>query len=118
MQNTIDICKDNDWDKIPIIENKPKADKEIKYMREMIQCEFSNLEEPGLSIKFVYGDTRNSKKIQLFHGGKYRVPRFIQRHIESKTTPIWAWRPDGQGGMQKSMTGSKSRFQMREVYSG
>jgi len=52
----------------------------------------------------------------LFHGGKYKLPRFIALWIESRTTPIWDWRPNGEGGMAKKLMGKNPRFQMRQVY--
>ena len=120
---------EKDWERMPIIMRqedqqgnselavinpKTKSEKEIKFLREMVTCEFSNLSEPGLSINFSY----QGKKFQLFHGGKYRIPRFLQRHVESCSIPIYGWKPDGQGQMAKNRIGSKSDYQMREVYSG
>ena len=106
--------------KLPIIDpvnpSKKYTEKEEKWLREIKAYEFSNLEEPGLMHTFAYGCAGNKMKFQLFHGGKYHVPRFIARHIESRSTPMWNWRPDGLGGMRKELSGKKSRFQMREVY--
>lgn len=92
------------------------SEREEKHLREIGEYEFMNIEEPGLMQKFTYGDTRNKETFTLFHGGKYKVPRFIARHIESRSKPIWAWRPDGTGSMRKEQTGVNSRFQMREVF--
>lgn len=117
MEDIIDLkIKDAEWAKLPILDRKVANEKEEKALREMIVCEFYNQEEPGLSVKFPYGTTNFSKTFQLFHGGKYRIPKFLKQHIESKATPIWAWRPNGIGGMDKQITGYKSRFQMREIY--
>lgn len=111
------MLSEKEWEPLPIVGEQPKDEKEKKYLKEICEYEFQNLEEPGLSIKFPYGDSRNRKLISLFHGGRYKVPRHIARHLENCTTPIWNWRPDGTGSMKKEMLGQKSRFQMREVYS-
>ena len=89
---------------------------EEKVLRELVTYEFSNLEEPGLILKFPYGKHGNKHVFTFMHGGQYTIPRFIARHVESKSTPIWQWRPNGMGGMEKKKVGTKSRFQMREVY--
>lgn len=96
--------------------SKKLSEKEEQHLREIVSYEFMNLEEPGLSMKFSYGNASNKHTFTLFHGGKYNLPRFIARHVESKSTPMWSWRPDGAGSIRKEMTGRKSRFQMREVY--
>lgn len=107
--------------KLPIIRmgadpTKKLTEKEEKWLREVSTYEFMNLEEPGLMASFAYGAAGNMMSFKLFHGAKYQLPRFIARHIESKATPIWNWRPDGLGGMHKERVGEKSRFQLREVY--
>lgn len=105
---------------LPIIDpanpSKKFSEKEEKWLREMSTYEFFNLEEPGLMMKCTYGNTKNNTRLSFFHGGKYELPRFIARHVESKGTPIYKWRPDGQGGMHKEKIGVKSRFQLREVF--
>lgn len=102
---------------LPIVGKKPSSDKEEKFLREVCEYEFYNLEEPGLSIKFPYGDTRKHHNFTFYHGTKYKVPRHVARHLESCSTPIWDWRPDGTGKMAKQRVGEKSRFQMRHVFS-
>lgn len=105
---------------LPIIDPKNPSrkfnEKEEKFLREMLTYEFMNLEEPGLMLKFPYGNSKNKHTFTFFHGGKYLLPRFLARHVESKSTPIWGWKPDGSGRLIKEMKGVKSRFQMREVY--
>ena len=105
---------------LPIIDpknpSKKFSEKEEKWLREVVPYEFMNIEEPGLMHSFSYGCSGNSMKITMFHGGKYNVPRFLARHIDSRSTPIWSWKPDGNGSLQKERTGQKSRFQMREMY--
>lgn len=105
---------------LPIIDPKNPArkftEKEEKNLREMNTYEFMNLEEPGLMMTFTYGNSGNKHTFTFLHGGKYTVPKFIQRHLESKSTPIWGWKPDGTGRLTKVLKGRDSRFQMREVY--
>ena len=108
--------KIEDIQNLPIIGRQPSSEKEEKYLREVCEFEFSNLEEPGLSNAFPYGNTKKQHKFVFFHGGKYKIPRFIARHVESCETPIWDWRPNGQGGMAKKQIGTKARFQMRQVF--
>lgn len=115
----IDLCTKRVLE-LPIIDpENPTAkykDKEEKWLREPITCEFMNMEDPGLQITFTYGTTKAKEKFTLMHGGTYRIPRFLQKHITSKSTPLWKWRPDGQGGMHKENVGNNPRFAMREVF--
>jgi len=104
--------------KLPIILRKPKNEKEEKFLREVCEFEFYNLEEPGLCHRFPYGNTKHSHNFTLFHGGKYKLPRFIAQWVESRTKPIWDWRPDGLGGMTKKLIGQDPRFQMRQGFGG
>jgi hypothetical protein len=105
---------------LPIIDahnaSKKYSEKEEKWLREPVKCEFINMEDPGLMITFTYGTTKHKHTFKLMHGGKYVVPRFIKNHVESKATPMWKWRADGNGGMKKEQTGSNPRFAMREVF--
>lgn len=102
---------------LPILGKQPDTEKEEKFLREVCEFEFYNLEEPGLVLRFPYGNTCNNHNFTLFHGGKYQLPRFIARHVESKGTPIWEWRPDGKGSLQKKQVGHKPRFRMSQVFS-
>jgi hypothetical protein len=108
--------------KLPILntctQSEKLSEKEEKHLREVAEYEFYNSEEPrsGFMQKFVYGSTKHKETFVLFHGQKYHLPRFIARHIESCSSPIWGWKPDGTGRMQKTKSGVQSRFQMREVY--
>lgn len=105
---------------MPIIDaknpNRKHTEKEDKWLRELVTCEFVNLENPGMILKFPYGSTRNNKTFTFIHGGVYKVPRFLSRHIDSRAEPRWGWRPDGSGSIQKELQGDKPRFNMREVY--
>lgn len=119
-QAVVSQSQENKFRKLPIIDpvnpSKKFSEKEEKHLREMLTYEFMNIEEAGLMQKFVYGNASNKHTFIFMHGGKYKVPRFIARHIESRDTPIWGWRPNGSGGMEKILKGRNSRFQMREVY--
>ena len=101
---------------LPIIGKAPSGEKEEKHLREIVEYEFYNIEEPGTPIKFPYGSTKRNMTFELVHGQKYKVPRHVARHIESCVTPIYNWKPDGSGAMLKTKTGIKSRFQMRQVF--
>ncbi len=120
MQQMIKKKERNRLQKLPIIDPKDPArkytEKEEDRLRELIKCEFMNLEDPGLMQRFTYGSTGNKHNFTFLHGATYTVPRFIQRHLESKSTPMWGWKPDGTGKITKYLKGRNSRFQMREVY--
>jgi len=115
------LSPEKELDKIkalPIVGAQPESEKEEKFLREICEFEFQNLEEPGLMNKFPYGGTKKSHVFNLFHGQKYTLPRFIARHVESCATPLWDWRPNGMGQMEKRYLGSKPRFQMRQTFKG
>jgi hypothetical protein len=95
---------------------KVLSEKEQKWLDEEIDIEFYNTEEPGLMNKFTYGTTKNFKNYTLMHGGKYRLPRKVCQHIESRNTPVWSWAPNGRGQMEKKQVSSKPRFQCRQVF--
>ncbi len=109
------MSKRNSYEKIET-EAKVIGEKEKNWLDEEIEIEFYNLEEPGLMNKFPYGSTKNFKVYTLMHGGKYKLPRKVVQHIESRQTPIWKWSSDGSGVMNKKMTSMKSRFQCRQVF--
>ena len=106
----------NDLKDLPIVGKQPSNEKEEKYLNEILPFEFYNIEEPGLTHKFPYGNTRKMKNFTFFHGATYHVPRHVARHLESCSTPIWDYRPDGQGRMAKQKVGDKPRFQMRQKF--
>jgi len=101
---------------LPIIPYKKRSEKEEKYLKEFINAEFVNLKDSGLSHEFLYGDRKNNKTFKFFHGGEYRVPRFIAKHVEGRHTPIKEWKSDGNGKMVKTAAGKDYRFQMRESF--
>ena len=86
------------------------------WLNEELLIEFYNIEEPGVPVKFVFGDTKNNEKHTLLHGGKYRLRREVIQHLESRQTPIWKFKPDGSGQMIKNIEGYKSRFQCRQIF--
>jgi hypothetical protein len=102
--------------KLPIIGEQPKSTREEDHLREMVEFEFYNLEEPGLMHEFSYGCRGNINSFTLMHGCKYIVPRFIAYHLESKGGPIWKWRPDGTGVMHKELIGKNPRFRMSPTF--
>lgn len=102
---------------LPIVGKQPQDAKEEEFLREVCEYEFVNIEEPGLMHKFPYGNSKNTHTFSLMHGAKYQLPRFVARHLESCSTPIWDWRPNGLGGLEKKYLGTKPRFQLRQVYS-
>lgn len=108
--------KTDAYKNLPIVGEQPTCAKEEQFLREVCEYEFNNLEEPGLMHKFPYGNSKHSHNFVLMHGSKYKVPRFIARHIESCAVPIWEWRPNGLGGLEKKYQGTKPRFQMRQVF--
>lgn len=110
------VTSKSEFDALPIGGAKPRNEKEEKHLKEIATYEFHNLEEPGLSITFPYGNTRNKMNFTLQHGQTYSVPRHVARHVESCGKPIWDYRPDGQGRMVKQKIGYNSRFQMRETF--
>ncbi len=101
-----------------ILENPKEleaADTSQSWKNEERLFEFYNLEDPGLMIKFPYGTTKKIEKFTFLHGNKYKLRREIADHVESRQTPIWGYRPDGSGKLEKVLKGWKPRFQMREV---
>lgn len=104
---------------LPIINasepGKKVLEKEEKWLREVKTYEFLNLEDPGVMLNFSYGG-KQRMKFSFVHGGKYKLPRFLARHVESRCVPIWKYRPDGLGSMIKELIGYQPRFQMRELY--
>jgi len=105
-----------DYSILPIVGSKPSSEKEENYLKEICKFEFYNLEDPGMLIKFRYGNTSKNTKFVFLHGGKYDVPRHVARHIENCSTPLHDWRPNGTGQMVGQKVGNKPRFQMRQVF--
>lgn len=101
---------------LPIRGEKPKSEKEEKFLREIKTYEFYNVENPGLMLSFPYGSSSCQKTFKFLHGQTYQVPRHVARHLENCSTPMWSWRPNGTGQMVKQKVGEKSRFQMREKF--
>jgi len=95
---------------------KPISEAEQQWLDEEIEVEFYNIEEPGVINKFSYGSTKDYTDYALVHGGKYKLPRKVIKHIETRQTPLWTYEPDGHGKMAKKQTGWKPRFQCRQVF--
>lgn len=95
---------------------KKLSEKEKNFLEEEIEIEFYNTEEPGTMHTFSYGPANSVKTYKLFHGGRYRLPRKVINHIESKGTTNWALRPDGRGSTGKVKEGIKPRFQCRQIF--
>jgi hypothetical protein len=102
---------------LPILGEKPSSEKEEKFLREINEYIFQNIETPNLSVSFPYGNTKNSVNLMLMHGAKYKMPRFLARHIENASKPIYDMKPDVDGIIRLKETGRQPRFQMRQVYS-
>ena len=107
---------EKNYEKLPIVGDQPRDEKEERYLKEVGKYEFYNLEDPGMLIKFPYGSTSHKENFTFLHGGKYDIPRHVARHIETRSTPIHQWRPSGTGQMVGEKVGDKPRFQMRHLY--
>ena len=110
------MSKRNDFSVEVESPKKVVSEREKEWLEEEIEIEFHNLEEPGMMNKFPYGTTKNFKTYTLIPGGRYKLPRKVVQHIESRQTPMWKWMPDGMGAMAKKLVGMKPRFQCRQVY--
>lgn len=106
--------------KLPIIDmergDRKYTEKEEKWLREDVKCEFINSKDPGQMVSFTYGDSKNKHKFIFFHSGQYILPRFIKNYVDNKAKPIWKNKPDGDGGIAKAEVGKDHRFSMREIY--
>lgn len=112
----VEIKEDKELSELPIVGAKALSEKEEKYLREFGEYEFYNTKEPGVGLEFPYGSTKKNKFLKFIHGQRYRLPRHVARHVETRMTPIYAWKANGQGAMTKTLTGTDSRFQMRPVF--
>jgi hypothetical protein len=95
---------------------KDKEDRKKEWLAEEVRVEFFNLEEPGVPVKFMHGTTKKPETYTLLHGGKYTLRREVTQHVESRQTPIWGYKPNGEGQMEKTLKGYKSRFQCRQLF--
>lgn len=101
---------------LPIVGRQPANEKEEKFLRELVEYEFFNTQEPGVFMKFSYGTSKQQERFTLMHGASYLLPRFLARFLESRATPIYKWDADGTGRMVATPTGMDARFRLREVY--
>lgn len=99
------------------VATKKISDKEQAWLDEEVEFEFYNIEEPGCDHTFSYGPTNNIKTYHLKHGNRYKYPRRIVNHIESKGPANWALRPDGSGGTNAVKEGIRPRFQCKIIFS-
>ena len=83
---------------------------------EDVEVEIYNIEEPGAPINVVYGPANNLYKKTFLHGGKYKIPKEIIKWLESRQVPLYKWRPDGTGAMQKTLIGYKQRFSCKGIF--
>jgi len=88
---------------------------EKKKEEKMVTIEFFNNESPGVSIHFCFGDTKNWNRYRIMHGAKVTLPEAVVRHLESCSTPLYKYRPDGTGSMGKRLVGNTPRFSCRRV---
>lgn len=109
--------------KLPIVGTQPKSPEEEKYLKEICEFEFYNIENPGMPVQFPYGDAKHRSDFAFEHGGRYRVPRHVARHLESCSTPKYEYRPvdtRGSANMQMKMQPVEvsriPRFQMRYIF--
>ena len=91
-----------------------KADSD--YLGQEIEVEFNNLENPGLTLEFTYGTTKNFKRYVLLDGAKVKLPEKVVQHLESCGTPLYGYAPDGLGKMVKRRLSTKRRFSCRRIY--
>lgn len=110
------VADEKIMDSLPIVGKQPETDEEEAFLREVVEFEFYNSEEPGVAVSFPYGSTKKNHVFLFRHGEKYKIPRHVARHVESRSTPLYKWQASGTGTMQKSRTGTKTRFQMRQVF--
>jgi|ERR1051325_3521371 hypothetical protein len=99
------------------VANKKISEKEQAWLDEEVDFEFFNIEEPGVDHTFSFGPSNNVKIYTLKHGHKYKYPRRIVNHIESKGPGNWATRPDGRGGSMTVKEGIRPRFQCKIIFS-
>lgn len=104
--------------KLPIINEPPRNEKEEKWLREIVEYEFENKQDPGLKLKFTYGTTKQHEQIEIWCNEPTPLPRFIARYLQSKGNSIYKYQPDGRGNMIPQFQGRDSRFVLREVYKG
>lgn len=96
---------------------KKVNDKEQAWLDEELEFEFYNIEQPGVMHEFSYGPANNVKNYKLYHGHRYKFPRRLINHIESKGPGNWVLRPDGHGNMNAQKEGIQPRFQCKIIFS-
>jgi len=91
---------------------KKKDEPKLKY-------EFINMEQPGRSLSFFYGDARRPEKFSFHHNQVVEVREEIAEHVQSRQTPIWKWVDsvsyDGSPRRVAKIVGYTPRFYMKRV---
>ena len=93
----------------------PKGEKEEKFLREYKIYEFSNVENPGQSHSFPFGSSSRNATFCFFHGGRYRLPRFLANHMNESGIPQREKYKNLSGHTEERVVGKKPRLNMREV---
>lgn len=101
---------------LPLPPGKVYSEKEEKFLREVGEYTFQNLENSGLSISFPYGGGKGHVNLLLMHGAKYKLPRFLARHVEDSSTINYSYKTNHDGTRELVETGRRPRFQMRQVF--
>lgn len=121
MSDTINTFDEKKLNVLPIVvldqPSKKIDEKEEKFLREYVICEFNNMENqtPGIIHTMLYGNTKKSMKLNFIHGLKYRIPRHIMNHINRCGTPQYKYKPNGDGAMVKAYAGRQNRFSMQQI---
>jgi hypothetical protein len=92
-----------------------EANDEKDWLEEKVTIQFYNTEEPGNKAFFCYGKCDDPTSLTLEHNEVKELTRGVVRFIESRQTPIYAYKADGSGKMRKTLIGWKPRFQCRQV---
>lgn len=106
------------------IDQKEMAEEKSRDLRKKkdapkFKYEFINMEQPGKSLSFFYGDARRPQKIHWKHGEVVECTEEIAEHVQSRQTPIWEWvqiiAPNGVPSKVGKIVGYTPRFFMKKV---
>lgn len=111
-----EVKKNLSIDEVAEREDKHAFEAKKAAVNDDVEVEVYNIEEPGAPIAVVHGPANNLFKKKFLHGGKYTLPRKIVKFIESRQRPIYKWKPDGSGIMQKQIIGYEQRFSCKQVF--
>ena len=93
-----------------------QATNEYDYLCEKVKIQFFNLDQPGNSQHFMCGLCTDPDDFTLEHGQVYDLTRAHVRFVETRQTPIYAYKKLPDGRLQKTLTGYQPRFQCRPVW--